>query len=56
MSLVYHLLEHVTGACGEKHLSVAILLQDWASINTALHYLKHKLTSYGRFFKAVVRS
>jgi hypothetical protein len=38
-----HEVLHLIGFCGEKHLSLLALINEWPSISYAITYLKLKL-------------
>ena len=38
-----HEVLHLIGFCGEKHLSLLALINEWPSISYAIQYLKFKL-------------
>jgi hypothetical protein len=43
MHEVVHIIEHALGLCGERHLSLLALINEWPSISYAIQYLKFKL-------------
>jgi hypothetical protein len=43
MHEVVHIIEHALGLCGERHLSLLALINEWPSISYAITYLKLKL-------------
>jgi hypothetical protein len=38
-----HELSHILGMCGEKHVSLMIILSEWPSLHYIFIYIKHKL-------------
>jgi hypothetical protein len=43
MHEVIHVIEHALGLCGERHLSLIALINDWPSVSYLITYLKLKL-------------